>query len=384
VQYRDYGKTGLKVSALGFGAMRLPTLQDGTCDLEQSVPMLQRGIDLGVNYIDSAWGYINGTSEVAVGRAIKPYDRDKLVIATKIPSNDIDGKEWRQRLEIQLKRFDMDYIDIMHMHGLRWDGFQSHGLGEQGCLKAAQQALSEGLIRHLAFSSHDTPDNVVRLVETGEFAGVLLQYNLLDRRMEEPIRLAHERGMGTVIMGPVGGGRLSLWNPQQVRDLMPESVTSTPDLAIRWVLSHPFVSVALSGMNTTAMVEENAASASRREPLTADELEAVDTMLERLGEFARLYCTGCGYCMPCPNGVDIPGNFLLMNYYRVYGIQDYAVEQYARLLNGESVWLQNQRIEGKAAVACVQCGECEPKCPQNIAIIEQLQEVDATLGGGAR
>jgi predicted aldo/keto reductase-like oxidoreductase len=201
--------------------------------------------------------------------------------------------------------------------------------------------------------------------------------------MEEPIRRAHERGLGTAIMGPVGGGRLSLWNPEQVRDLMPASVTSTSDLAIRWVLANPTVSVALSGMNTMAMIEENVASASRPEPLTADELQAVETMMERLREFARLYCTGCGYCMPCPNGVEIPGNFLLMNFYRVYGIERFAKEQYAKLLNGEQARVHDQRITGKAAVACVQCGACEPKCPQNIAIIEQLQDVAATLGASA-
>ncbi|MBC7256539.1 MAG: aldo/keto reductase, partial [Chloroflexi bacterium] len=226
MQYREYGKTGLRASALGFGAMRLPAREDGTCDYDRSVPMLQRAIELGVNYIDSAWGYINGTSEVAVGKAIKPYDRAKLILSTKIPINDIYGPEWRRRLEVQLQRFDSPYIDIMHMHNLHWQVFQEHGLGENGCLKAARQAQAEGLIRHLAFSSHDTPENVIRLIETGEFDGVLLQYNFLDRRMEEPIRRAHERGMGVVVMGPVGGGRLSMLDPQALRDLIPESVVS--------------------------------------------------------------------------------------------------------------------------------------------------------------
>ena len=380
MQYRDYGRTGLKPSALGFGAMRLPSLPDGTCDMEASVPMLQRGIELGINYIDSAWGYIKGTSEVAVGQAIKPYDRSKLILATKIPISEIYGQEWRERLEIQLRRFDTDYIDIMHMHGLRWDVFQEHGLGENGCLKAARQAQSEGLIRHLAFSSHDTPENVIKLIETGEFDGLTLQYNILDRSMEPAIQLAHERGMGTVIMGPVGGGRMAMWSQEQMKEMWPDGVQSAPDLAIRWVLSHDFVTVALSGMNTMTMVKENVQSASHEEPLGATEQGAVDAMLERLQAFSDLYCTGCGYCMPCPNGVEIPGNFLLMNYHRVYGMTDFAREQYAQLLKGETVWLNGPRIEGKAANACVQCGECEPKCPQNIPIIEQLAEVHAALG----
>ncbi len=140
MQYRTYGKTGLQVSALGFGAMRLPARADGTCDYEQSIPMLRRGIDLGVNYIDTAWGYINGTSEIAVGKAIKPYDREKLIIATKIPSNDIGGKEWRERLETQLRRFDMDYIDVLHNHGLTWEGLaprpRRRGVAEGGAAGA--------------------------------------------------------------------------------------------------------------------------------------------------------------------------------------------------------------------------------------------------------
>ena len=382
MQYRDYGKTGMRVSALGFGAMRLPKLEDGTCDYEVSVPMLRRGIDLGITYIDSAWGYMKGTSDVVVGKAMKPYDRDKLVLSTKIPISEIYGAEWRQRLETQLERFDTDHIDVMHMHSLKWDVFQEHGLGEGGCLKAARQAQAEGLIRYLGFSSHDTPENVIKLIDTGEFDGVTLQYNFLDRQMQEPIRRAHERGLGTVIMGPVGGGRLSLWEPLQLKALIPASVTSTPDLSLRWVLSNPNVSVALSGMNTMEMIEENVASTSREELYTEDEKVAVDALLGKLRELADLYCTGCGYCMPCPNGLDIPGNFLLMNYYRVYGMKDYAKARYARLSAGETIWLHGVRIEGKAASECIACRECEEKCPQNIPVADQMEEVEAALGGG--
>ncbi|MGI6375861.1 MAG: aldo/keto reductase [Anaerolineae bacterium] len=379
MQYRPYGNTGMRASTLGFGAMRLPSLPDGTCNYDLSVPMLRRGLDLGINYIDSAWGYINGTSEVAVGKAIKGYDRSKLIIATKIPANDIDGDTWRQRLEIQLQRFDQPYIDVMHFHGLTLDGFKSHLLGAKGCLKAARKAQEEGLVRFLAFSSHDTLANIMELIKTDEFNGVTLQYNILDRHLVEAIGLAHEKGMGTVIMGPVGGGRMAMFSPAQMQEMLPESVASASDLAIRWVLSNPAVTVALSGMNTMEMIEQNVASAEREEPFTSAETHAVTAMLKKLQSFADLYCTGCGYCMPCPNGVDIPGNFLLMNYARVYGMKDYAREQYARLLKGEEVWLQGVRIKGLTANQCVECGACEPKCPQNIPIIDQLKETHEAL-----
>jgi len=260
--------------------------------------------------------------------------------------------------------------------------FEANGLGEDGCLKAAREAQKQGLIHFLAFSSHDTPENVVRLIETGEFDGVTLQYNLLDRSMEHAIGVAHDRGLGTVIMGPVGGGRMAMWSPQQARELWPDTIRSAPDLAIRWVLSNPAVSVALSGMNGLEMIDANAASASHAEPLNADENAAVQAMLARLQSFADLYCTGCDYCMPCPNGVDIPGNFLLMNFHRVYGMTDYARSNYAKLVAGDKVTIRGHRtIQGLPASECIQCRECEPKCPQNIQIIQQLKETHEALTG---
>ena len=190
MKYKSLGKTGIRASVLGFGAMRLPSHEDGKVDLDKAVPLLRRGIDLGINYIDTAYVYINGTSEVAVGQAIKGYDRESLYLATKIPSNDAEqaeGGAWRAKLEECLGRFDTPYIDFILFHGLQWGSFVDHVSKPGMALEAARQAQSEGLVRHVCFSSHDTADNIVKLVDTGEFALMLVQYNFLDRHNEPAI-----------------------------------------------------------------------------------------------------------------------------------------------------------------------------------------------------
>lgn len=381
MQYRAYGNLGIEVSALGFGAMRLPHLEDGTCDYDRAVPMLQRGIELGINYIDTAWVYIHGTSEVAVGKAIHGHDREKLVIATKIPvdrEGDDRAEVWRTKVEESLRRLDTDFIDLLLFHNVSWDQFDHWARTPGMAAEAAFQARAEGLAGHLGFSSHDTTENVIKLIETGEFAGMTVQYNYLDRHNEPAIARAAERGMGVTVMGPVAGGRLA--TPQGIvldREGMLEM--STPEVALRFVWNNPDVSVALSGMNEMSQIEENVASASRA-ALSDKERAQVERLFEQNRRLADLYCTGCGYCMPCPNSVNIPENFRYMNWYRVWGMEEEAREAYARLTE-EGTWQPwAGRIEGLKAEECVQCGQCEPKCPQNIPIVEQLEEVSATLG----
>jgi hypothetical protein len=198
-----------------------------------------------------------------------------------------------------------------------------------------------------------------------------VQYNLIDRANEQAMAHARERGMAVVVMGPVGGGRLAAPSPE-LQALIPGGSKSSAALALRFVLANPHVTVAISGMSNRQQLEENFATASNLGELSSAEWAAVQASLDEKRRLAELYCTGCGYCMPCPHGVDIPNNFLLMNLHRIYGLTALAREQYGKLKESGS--------KGCRAAACVECGECEPKCPQRIAIVAQLRETAEALG----
>jgi len=371
--YRDLGKTGLRVSALGFGTMRF-RIVDGNVDEELCISALRRAMDLGVNYFDTAVGYCRDQSEVVLGKALAGR-REGMVVSTKYPPwppRTKKADDCRQIIEQSLSRMNLDVIDVYHMHCLDWETAQDI-LAKGGALDGARKAKEEGLVKHLAFSFHDESPRMIDIIEAGgDFDVVTCQYNLLDRANEESMAYARGKGLGVVVMGPVAGGRLRF--PSEVIEGMVPGVKSSPEIALRFVLANPHVSVALSGMDTVEVVEENVATASREGPLSDEERRRVGEMLEENRRLADLYCTGCGYCMPCPNKVNIPENFRLMNLHRVYGLTEAARERHA--------WFGPDSHQGRAAGDCEECGECEPKCPQKIAIIDQLRDTHAALGGG--
>jgi predicted aldo/keto reductase-like oxidoreductase len=362
MQYADLGKTGYSVSRLGFGAMRLPTKGD-RIDRGKAIPMVRRAIELGVNLIDTAAGYNAGDSERLIGEAIAGL-RQRLVLSTKNPHYDKrHDRPWWANLEGSLKRLGVEAIDLYHFHFLNWDSFQNHLAGPDGQLRWARKALDQGLIRHIGFSFHDKPENLLKLADTGEFEDVILQYNLIDRSNEKGIESLARRGMGVIVMGPVGGGRLGE-SSKAILKILPEA-RSVPEVALRFVLANGSVHAALSGMSTLEQVEENARVAQRTSPLTAGETRKVHSALARYKKLSDLYCTGCNYCMPCPWGVEIPANFSALNSLRVYDLPRLARQRYSRLA-------------GKGTL-CLACGSCMSKCPQHINIVKQLQETVRTL-----
>ena len=374
MQYTEFGKTGIKVSRLSFGCMRLPyTETEGkkVFDEEESIRMMHRAMELGVNYFDTAPGYCDTISEIIVGKALKGH-RDQVYLSTKYPTEVGTGDDYEKKLEISLKKLDTDYIDFYHFWGISLDKWEKKLDTPDGPLARALKLRDQGVIRHISFSFHDKPENMMEIIRRGQgqLASVLCQYNLLDRANEDAIAFAHEQGLGVTIMGPVGGGRLGA--PSQViQDLLPGKVQSSAEMALRFVMNNPNVNIALSGMSSMEMVEENARVASDMSPLSAEENARVDAMLEENRRLAELYCTGCNYCMPCPKGLNIPEIFKMMNYHRVYGLTDYAKKTYAAIGSGN--------LKFQNAAACVGCGQCEKKCPQHLHIREQLRVTHDTL-----
>ena len=371
MQYREFGNTGVSVSSLGFGCMRFPEIQlaDGSwqVDQEKTTEMLMEAYNLGVNYFDTAFFYCHENSEIAVGKALKPI-RDKVYISTKCPMNLVKKPEdYDAMLEKSLAKLDTDYVDFYHFWAINQKVFEEKILG-MGLLERAKALKAQGKIRHISFSFHDTPEALKFIIDNGPgLETVLLQYNLLDRSNEEMIAYARQKGLGVAVMGPVGGGRLAA--PTELSQKLGAGNFATYELAMRFVLGNPNVCVALSGMQTVEMVRQNAAVASLECPMTEEQWKQAGEAMENLKKFSDLYCTGCGYCQPCPKGIQIPRIFLIYTYYNVYGLKEAA----------KNAWKGYMQNPGITSADCANCGYCEKKCPQHLKIRELLKKAEETL-----
>ena len=374
MQYRRFGNTGIQISALGFGCMRLPEVQleDGTwqVDQEKTDEMLLRAYELGVNYFDTALYYCHHNSEIAIGKALKPI-RDKVYVSTKCPLETVNSKEdFEATLDKSLAKLDMDYVDFYHFWGINRKKFDEKILA-LGLMEKALELKAKGKIRHISFSFHDTPEALKYIIDNGyALESVLLQYNLLDRANEEMIQYAAAKGLGVAVMGPVGGGRLAA--PTELVRKLGGGNLNTYELALRFVLGNPGVCCALSGMQNVTMVEQNAAVASLENPMSEEQWKQVGQSLENLKKFSELYCTGCGYCQPCPKGIVIPKIFQAYTYHNVYGLHELAKKTFQNYVN-------NEKEPGATSVDCIDCGFCEDKCPQHLKVRQLLKKVEPVL-----
>ncbi|MBI5725896.1 MAG: aldo/keto reductase [Planctomycetes bacterium] len=369
MRYSELGNTGLKVSALGFGCMRLP-MKDGRVDRGLAIPMLHRAVELGVNFFDTAIGYCNSDSQAAIGEAMQAM-RPKVVLSTKNSLSTASDDDWWRALENSLRLMRTDYLDLYSHHGINWEMYVNNlDPAKNGKTRLMLKARQQGLSRHIGFSFHDTPENLIKLVDTGCYENVILQYNLLDQGNADAMKYARQKGMGVVVMGPVGGGRLGLPS-EQIRELTGGQAKSTPEAALRFVWGHPAVNVALSGMSEMRQLEENASLANSAKPFTPEQIATLDDAIAERKKKSGLYCTACRYCLPaCQQGINIPDNLDMFNQVLIYGLKDNAKNRY-------------KNTPGTRAAECVNCGKCMPLCPQGIKIPDRLNETALMLDGRA-
>ncbi len=377
MEKRKLGKTGIETTILGFGAMRLPTLKVGENAIkhEEAIKLMRKAFDAGVNHVDTAYNYHDYESEIVVGKALKDGYREKVTLSTKSPVWHEDFKEtehFDKYLNESLKKLDVEYIDIYFLHALgkkRWD----EKVVPLKLLEEGKKAKEDGRIKFFGFSYHDAPNNAREMIDSEAFDVMLIQYNILDDQYESIIKYAADKGLGVLVMGPVGGGRLAGNPPKELQPLLTKKRTNFTDLAFKYVWSNPNVSVALSGMGSEEMLEDNLAIASSKDvTLTRDERINTKKVEARFKELTDLICTSCNYCMPCPNEVNISFIFRSMIMSQVYGQEDQGKLYYSKI--GTKDW-----PPGKQADACIECGECEPKCPQKIEIIDQLKKAHEIL-----
>jgi len=369
MKYRNFGNTGEKISTLGFGCMRLPEVQINEkwyIDEDKALPLLFKAYENGINYFDSAPYYCHKNSEHAMGKALKTV-RNKVKLTTKLPMGNIKSpSDMREFLENSLKNMDTSYIDFYHFWGMNLNKLEI--AKTNNLFNEARKAKEEGLIKHLSFSFHDAPENMIDIIDAGEgiFESVLCQYNLLDRTNEKSIAYARKKGLAVAAMGPVAGGRLAAPTELSKKITGKESI-ATYELALRFVLGNEDISLALSGMQNMDMLEKNLAIANLETYMTKTEWDKINIALEEIRNFSELYCTGCNYCQPCPKNIDIPEIFKMYTYHNVYGLTEAAKSDFTAY--------KKHPANPALPDACVDCGICEVKCPQHLKIREELKRV---------
>jgi predicted aldo/keto reductase-like oxidoreductase len=388
MQYRKMGSLDWEVSALGFGCMRLPQrrLNRLRAETEESIRIIRHGIDLGINYIDTAWPYHLGDSERIVGQALQDGYRERVRLVTKLPLFMVrNAGAFDRYLDGQLERLQTGYLDLYLFHAMNAGGLEK--VKRLGLIEKMEEAKRQGRIRHIGFSFHDTFPVFKEIVDYYDWEMAQIQYNYMDTAIQatsDGLAYGHSKGIAMVIMEPLKGGQLAN-PPDEALEIMRAAGNGrTPvDWALQFLWNRPEVATVLSGMGSQQMVDENCASAGRSgiNSLTQEDEEVIARLAEVYRRQILVPCTGCEYCMPCPAGVSIPQNFALLN--------NMAQEQsrirrwqsrraYGNLASSKDQ-LDKENPNGNASF-CIECGKCVEKCPQRIDIPVELEKVHGILG----
>lgn len=376
MQYVPFGRQGFRVSRLGFGTMRLPVIdgQDGHIDRERAVALIRRGIDGGISYVDTAYGYHGGQSEIITGLALKNGYRERVTLTTKLPPWALqEEKDMNRVLDEQLGKLDVPFVDFYILHAMNRDSFEKmRSFHYQAFLR---QALKDGRIRHTGFSFHDDLDTFLRILNDWDgWEMAQIQFNYLDdqsQATEDGLRTAGKRGVPIVVMEPLRGGALAN-PPDNVRALIDghPARLSPVEWAFRYIADYPEVAVMLSGMSSEEQLDDNLRifDGLTVGGMTAEDRRFVQTLKQAYLSRQPIGCTACRYCQPCPKGVRIPDIFQSYNQARMFDRTEDFFNRYRALRQEES--------DGSR---CVGCGKCESVCPQQLPIRDWLRRIDGEV-----
>lgn len=374
--YRKFGKTDEEVSILGFGCMRLPVIDNNSAkiDEKEAIKQIRYAIDNGVNYIDTAYPYHEGASEPLVGKALKDGYRERVKLATKLPSWLIESREDMDKyLNEQLERLQTDHIDFYLLHALNkecWEILKKHNVFD-----FLDKAIKDGRIKYAGFSFHDELPLFKEIIDAYDWNFCQIQYNFIDENYQagtEGLKYASQKGLAVVIMEPLRGGKLATVVPEDVKAIWNKAhiKRSPAQWAFRFLWNYPGITVVLSGMGEIDHIKENIKESNNgyANSLTKREIELIDKVREIYINRIKVDCTSCRYCMPCPFGVNIPENFKYLNLASIYDNVKEQKKSYNSYLN-----------KNEKASNCRKCGKCEEACPQNIEIRKMLEEVVKTF-----
>ena len=352
--------------------MRLPAAED------DAVRLMRQAIDAGMTYIDTSRGY--GDSEIKVGRSLKDGYREKVILSTKWspwiqkveedddPSADCTYK----RILESMERLDVDYLDFYQVWNIDSEEHYQQAIAKGGMLDGIRRAMNEGLVRHTGFTTHDSPENVSRYIDEADWCEVILfTYNVLNQTYKDVVAKAHEKGIGTVVMNPVGGGILAEGSPVMERALGHDRLVET---AHRYLAGDPNVNTILCGMSKPSDITSTLENYAKP-PMTDEERGIVEGVTAKLSKESVGFCTECKYCMPCPQGLNIPGIMHIVYLDRLLQCPEVARFQYR--------WVANPEKHNTAS-DCTECGECEAKCTQKLDIMEQMKYAAKRLDAGER
>ncbi|AGC68014.1 NADP-dependent oxidoreductase domain protein [Thermoclostridium stercorarium subsp. stercorarium DSM 8532] len=377
MEYRKFSKFEKPVSLFGIGCMRLPTVtkeNKTVIDEDEAIRMIRYGIDQGVNYIDTAYGYHDGQSEIVVGKALADGYREKVYLATKLPVwLAKEYSDFERLLNEQLKKLNTDHVDFYLLHALNKDRWET--VNKLNVFDFLEKARASGKIRYICFSFHDDYNTFRKIIDAYDWDMCQIQLNIMDMHEQatvEGLKYAGSKGIPVVIMEPLKGGKLASSVTPDIEAVWNKStVKRTPvEWAFRWLYNFPEIAVILSGVSNMEQLKDNLRifSDAKANSMTEEELALVEEVRNLYLSKTKVPCTNCKYCMPCPQGVSIPRIFNIVNNAAMYNEWNEGRGGYRELIEKKN-----------DATQCIECGQCESACPQSIPVIQKLKEAHQLL-----